>query len=189
MNLHKYTYRLGRSLYIPVTSKCNSIPLPVTRGPNFILGRDVVDVLLGFRRAGFDDNKDYNGGTGVGSNGKWRTFGIDDDDDDDRVSLPEYNLPLVTSLYPPYHSHQHDDNDDNDTGEKRKKIEVKEEEEDEDLLEPSIASLVEEVKSHLHVDDDGALHEVCIAGEGEVSCIRSVFSKRSSCNLRELFSI
>ena len=168
MNLHKYTYRLGRSLYIPLTSKCNSIPLPVSRGPNFILGKDVIDVLLSFRRAdGFvDDNHNNNDS----SNREWSTPGSDNDDDD-RVSLPEYNLPLVTSLYPPPTSclsHQHDDGG----GERKKKNEVKEEEDD--LLEPSIASLVEEVKSHLHVDDDYALHEVCIAGEGEVSLLKGV---------------
>ena len=116
MNLHKYTYKLGRSLYIPLTSKCNSIPLPVSRGPNFILGKDVINVLLSFRRAddGFvDDN--YNNVDGGDNNGEWRTLGSDNNDD--RVSLPEYNLPLVTSLYPPptsHHSHQHDD----DGGEK-----------------------------------------------------------------------
>jgi hypothetical protein len=142
----------------------------VSRGPNFILGRDVVDVLLDFRHAGFDNDNNNNNSSNNSSNNsnnneKWREWRTSGCDDDDRVSLPEYNLPLVTSLYPstPYLSHQqHDDNG----GERRKKNEVKEEEDD--LLEPSIASLVEEVKSHLHVDDC-ALHEVCIAGEGEVS--------------------
>jgi len=192
MNLHKYTYRLGRSLYIPLTSKCNSIPLPVSRGPNFILGRDVVDVLLDFRRAGFvDDNHNVDGGAGGGAaagagginnNEKRRTL-RNDSDDDDRVSLPEYNLPLVTSLYPPtpYLSHQH-----NDDGDEKRKNEVTKEEDD--LLEPSIDSLVEEVKSHLHVDDC-ALHEVCIAGEGEVSLYTRVCCKRcvSVCNKMDCF--
>src|SRR5210317_342501 len=131
MNLHKYTYRLGRSLYIPLTSKCNSIPLPVSRGPNFILGRDVVDVLLDFRRAGFDDDNNSNnvdggaggGAGGINNNEKCRTPG--NENVDDRVSLPEYNLPLVTSLYTPYLSHQHDDD-----GERKKKNEVEEEDED-----------------------------------------------------------
>ena len=174
MNLHKYTYRLGRSLYIPLTSKCNSIPLPVSRGPNFILGIDVIDVLLDFRRCADDDDDgfvddgfvDDNHNNNNGSNGEWRTARSDSDD---RVSLPEYNLPLVTSLYPPpYLSHQQhdDDGDDDGDGERKKKSKVTKD--DEDLLEPSIVSLVEEVKSHLHVDDY-ALHEVCIAGEGEVS--------------------
>lgn len=138
----------------------------MSRGPNFILGRDVIDVLLHFRRAdGFVDDNHNNNSNNDSSNGEWRTSGSDNDDDD-RVSLPKYNLPLVTSLYPPPTSclsHQHDEGN----GERRKKKnEVSKE--DEDLLEPSIASLVEEVKSHLHVDDC-SLHEVCIAGEGEVS--------------------
>jgi len=44
-----YTYTLGKSLYVPLTSRCNSLTLPQTRGPNFLLPTDVVNSLLNVR--------------------------------------------------------------------------------------------------------------------------------------------
>ena len=44
-----YTYTLGRSLYVPLTSRCNSLTLPQTRGPEFYLPPDVVAALLRVR--------------------------------------------------------------------------------------------------------------------------------------------
>ena len=41
-DIYKYTYTLGRSLYVSnIASKYNSIPLPATRGPGFLLSRAV----------------------------------------------------------------------------------------------------------------------------------------------------
>jgi hypothetical protein len=44
-----FTYTLGKSLYVPLTSRCNSLTLPQTRGPNFLLPTDVVNSLLNVR--------------------------------------------------------------------------------------------------------------------------------------------
>jgi hypothetical protein len=46
-----YSYRLGRSLYIPLTARCNSLTLPETRGPGFQLPAAVVSTLLSVRNA------------------------------------------------------------------------------------------------------------------------------------------
>jgi pyruvate-formate lyase-activating enzyme len=43
------TYTLGRSLYVSITSRCNSRSLPETRGPNFLLPSEVVSTLCRFR--------------------------------------------------------------------------------------------------------------------------------------------
>lgn len=43
------TYSLGRSLYVPLTSRCNTVTLPETRGPGFLLPPQVVSSLLRVR--------------------------------------------------------------------------------------------------------------------------------------------
>ncbi|CAB9524656.1 Inherit from COG: radical SAM domain protein [Seminavis robusta] len=45
------TYSLGRSLYIPLTSRCNTLTLPQTRGPHFLLPAEVVSALCRVRDA------------------------------------------------------------------------------------------------------------------------------------------
>jgi len=49
MRAPTYTYSLGRSLYVPLTCRCNSKTLPETRGPNFALPPDIVSALCRFR--------------------------------------------------------------------------------------------------------------------------------------------
>ncbi|EEC46282.1 predicted protein [Phaeodactylum tricornutum CCAP 1055/1] len=46
-----FTYRIGKSLYVPLTSRCNSRTLPLTRGPNFLLPPEVVVALCRVRDA------------------------------------------------------------------------------------------------------------------------------------------
>ena len=46
-----FTYTLGETLYIPLTSRCNSLTLPETRGPNFVLPAEVVSALCKVRDA------------------------------------------------------------------------------------------------------------------------------------------
>ena len=46
-----FTYSLGKSLYIPLTSRCNSNTLPETRGPNFELSTEIVATLCRVRDA------------------------------------------------------------------------------------------------------------------------------------------
>lgn len=45
------TYTLGRSLYVPLTCRSNSVTLPATRGPGFSLPADAVSALLRLRVA------------------------------------------------------------------------------------------------------------------------------------------
>lgn len=165
----RFTYQLGRSIYIPLTSRCNSIPLPVTRGPGFVLNSDVVDVLQNVRLV---------------ENG-WMTDGTTSSDASSsrsmsgggyKVPFPEYDLPLVTSLY-----NNQDELESTFTSSAAATINNTENENDkskikntkqrmhiqEDSIHPSIATLVDQVSSHL--EDNLDLHEVCIAGEGEVS--------------------
>mmetsp|Transcript_26571 Transcript_26571/g.41236 ORF Transcript_26571/g.41236 Transcript_26571/m.41236 type:complete len:318 (-) Transcript_26571:727-1680(-) len=47
----KFTYTLGRTLYIPLTSRCPVTTLPQSRGPGFHLPQKVVASLMNFRRA------------------------------------------------------------------------------------------------------------------------------------------
>mmetsp|Transcript_8227 Transcript_8227/g.12636 ORF Transcript_8227/g.12636 Transcript_8227/m.12636 type:complete len:239 (-) Transcript_8227:1616-2332(-) len=44
-----YTYSIGRSLYAPITCRCNSRTLPQTRGPNFTLPPEIISALCRFR--------------------------------------------------------------------------------------------------------------------------------------------
>lgn len=53
-----FTYTLGKSLYIPLTSKCNSLSLPVTRGVNFKLPNAVISALLHVRLAEISQSDD-----------------------------------------------------------------------------------------------------------------------------------
>ena len=155
----RFTYQLGRSIYIPLTSRCNSIPLPVTRGPGFVLNSDVVDVLRNVRLA---ENGWLTDGTSRSSRSMSGGY---------KVPFPEYDLPLVTSLY----NNQDTDskfssagatskNNENDNSKIKNTTQMQIQE---DSIQPSIATLVDQVASHL--EDNLDLHEVCIAGEGEVS--------------------
>lgn len=44
-----FTYSIGKNLYVPLTSRSNARTLPETRGPNFLLGADVVAALCRVR--------------------------------------------------------------------------------------------------------------------------------------------
>lgn len=52
-----FTYAIGQSLYVPLTSRCNSLTLPSTRGPNFMLDAEVVAALCRVRDAEADEVK------------------------------------------------------------------------------------------------------------------------------------
>jgi hypothetical protein len=55
---HVFTYTLGKSLYIPLTSRCNSLTLPQTRGVNFALPNSVIASLLNVRQAEIQHSDD-----------------------------------------------------------------------------------------------------------------------------------
>jgi hypothetical protein len=183
--LYKYTYTLGRSLYVPITSRCNSIPLPVTRGPGFLLPRAVAESLLHVRNA---EVPNYFVGSDYSID--WLNNSLVDDDDDDekeeegdesndkRVEAPPYNLPLVNSLYEFFYGDisRHlqrrreifgtaNPNSDEE-GEEHRYAAVLD-----DGLQPSISTLVNEVTSRLQQSKESTEEEqynqVVIAGEGE----------------------
>eukprot|EP00588_Corethron_pennatum_P014356 CAMPEP_0194277418 /NCGR_PEP_ID=MMETSP0169-20130528/9756_1 /TAXON_ID=218684 /ORGANISM="Corethron pennatum, Strain L29A3" /LENGTH=113 /DNA_ID=CAMNT_0039021389 /DNA_START=156 /DNA_END=493 /DNA_ORIENTATION=- len=41
----RYTYILGNSVYVPLTSYSNTVTLPATRGPKFVLPPEVIRCL------------------------------------------------------------------------------------------------------------------------------------------------
>jgi len=93
-------------------------------------------------------------------------------DGNNKVGLPEYNIPLVTTLYnnynPPQEMKQKNDRQDDNNNHPTEMMATSTTTIEEDYIQPSIAMLVQQLLSHLNnVDLD--LHEVCIAGEGEVS--------------------
>ena len=148
--IYKYTYTLGRSLYVPLTSRCNSVPLPVTRGPGFQLPRTVAETLVRVRNADVP--------------GSVRSDLYDDWLEDERVELPPYNIPLVDGLY------DHGGDDLPRHLERQRQIARKARDDGEqhlldDLLQPSISTLVEELSSRL--DNSTDFDQVVIAGEGE----------------------
>jgi TatD family-associated radical SAM protein len=52
-----FTYWIGTSLYVPLTSRCNSLTLPATRGSSFKLADDIVASLCRVRQAeGYSDD-------------------------------------------------------------------------------------------------------------------------------------
>ena len=50
-NAQVFTYFLGNSLYVPLTSRCNSVTLPASRGPNFLVPPSVVAAICRVRDA------------------------------------------------------------------------------------------------------------------------------------------
>lgn len=77
-----WTYRLGSSVYVPLTSYCNSRTLPETRGPGFRLPDEVAACLSRVRAA--EDRPPF-----PESLPKVESIpGIDDQDDEDRSPTP-----------------------------------------------------------------------------------------------------
>lgn len=149
--IYKFTYTLGRSLYVPITSRCNSIPLPTTRGDGFVLPKAVAQTLVNVRNMeepGCIKENIYN-----------------EYSEDDRVILPRYDFPLVNSLYK-FHYNDLSKHIQRDVKESQKGENDNEYVED-DGLEPSIESLVKEVTTRLNDDSDNQFDQVVIAGEGE----------------------
>ena len=153
--LYKYTYTLGRSLYVPITSRCNSIPLPATRGPGFLLPRGVAEALCVYR------NAEVPGSVPADVYGNDNSM-EDYNEQQQRVHLPPYTMPLVNSLYefntnlPEYLQQQGEMKQTNGANQLI-----------DDWIEPSIESLVDEVTTRLELAPRGQYDQVVIAGEGE----------------------
>ena len=147
--IYKYTYTLGRSLYVPLTSRCNSVPLPLTRGEGFLLPKSVGEALVRVRDAE--------------EPGSVRTDVYADMMDDDRVYLPPYHYPLVNSLY------QFCDNDLSQHLQHQREIAASQGDDEyvmDDMIQPSIETLVNEVSSRLDQSAE-QFDQVVLAGEGE----------------------
>jgi hypothetical protein len=136
--LQKHTYILGRSLYIPLTCRCNSITLPVSRGPRFLLPKSITDALVSVRHA------ECGGQLIVG-------------DDEERQPLPDYPKKwLVNCLY--------DDVSESSSTLSESTYDGKYVLDD--RISPSISTLTNEAISYLS-DNSNESFEVVIAGEGE----------------------
>ncbi|KAL3764959.1 hypothetical protein ACHAW5_006667 [Stephanodiscus triporus] len=187
---YKYTYSLGRSLYVPLTSRCNSVPLPTTRGPGFALPTSVASALINVRDADMPGSvpRDYH--RRELSYHDYYYYDDRENDDGIRVHLPPYDMPLVNCLY---HGQQSaDDVNDDLTGHLRRRRRIVATADasggsggdvvpDDGLL-PSISTLVDEVRSRLDLQGStttttttsdgggaagGRYDQVVIAGEGE----------------------
>lgn len=131
------TYSLGKSLYIPLTSRCNTCTLPETRGPNFTLSAEVVASLCRVRDA---ENQ----------NQRWEPWCLYLDSQESPQKLPETEDSVATLL-------QNSDNDPTSTG----KIDN---DTDDDGRYPSAEVLALETLQQLK---QGHFESVVFAGEGE----------------------
>ena len=136
-----FTYTLGTSLYIPLTSRSNSLTLPTTRGPNFTLSSDVVTALCRVRDA---ENQ----------NERWASWckQLDCIQDGQKMNLPDAEPSVasldITQIVMPKEK--------TDNGE----------DDDDDGRSPSIKELSNEVKQML-MKPDNSFEAVVFAGEGE----------------------
>lgn len=147
------TYVLGNSLYVPLTSHCNSRTLPQTRGPGFELSGDVTSALLSVRA--LEDRSSIDN--------------VDPSSKDiaepasRNVSKLLPVLPKVGSLFPLPHQDESDDNATNSTtllwGDKNDYTDA-----DDGRL-PTPTSLIEEISKKLQTNSD--INSLVIAGEGE----------------------
>ena len=97
-----FTYTLGQSLYVPLTHRCNSLTLPETRGPNFVLPPQVVASLLRVRDAETINNKKWT---------SWCTY-LDGVDTYQKLPPPEYNRD--SEDYDTHYTEHDDDRGDDD---------------------------------------------------------------------------
>jgi hypothetical protein len=138
--LQKHTYTLGRSLYIPLTCRCNSIPLPLTRGPGFMLPKSIIDALISVRN---------------------EECGVEFvPSPEERGGLPDYSKNwLVNTLYPDDMINDH--SPENETYNGKYVLD--------DRINPSIKSLAHEAVTLLSSNshNEQPVDQIVIAGEGE----------------------
>ena len=95
----RFVYRLGNSIYVPLTSRCNSLTLPQLRGDGFCLPTSVVAALLRVRDAEFHSHDDADSP----SNNWYRQTGNGGGGDADlplKMKLPPPPFEEVASLAP-----------------------------------------------------------------------------------------
>eukprot|EP00956_Cyclotella_meneghiniana_P029424 scaffold71102_cov48-Cyclotella_meneghiniana.AAC.2 len=142
--IHKNIYTLGRSLYIPITCRCNSIPLPVTRGPGFLLPKSITDALVSVRNVECGEHHDVP---------LLNT-------EEERAALPDYPKKwLVNCLHDDLHSRSPSASEDKDTTDGYVL---------DDRIHPSITTLTNEAISYLNNKaPEHSFEQIVIAGEGE----------------------
>lgn len=169
------TYSLGRSLYLPLTCRCNSATLPQTRGPGFVLPDDVVDALSEVRRLeGFGRTGVHEPGGGADSATNESAGG--------KRPLPPPSWPMVDVLPDPQAAL------DDDANSGRCGAPVKSSEVDDDGRAPTVQSLVAETLTLLERERQ-RYDSVVIAGEGEptlrlgalLSVVRGLRSRPDIC--------
>ena len=90
----KFIYKLGNSLYVPLTSRCNSLTLPQLRGEGFELPTSVVAALCRVRDA---ELHGYGGDKGSGEK-KWYLDDCNSRDLPPKMKLPSPPFEYVASL-------------------------------------------------------------------------------------------
>lgn len=141
--IHKNIYTLGRSLYIPITCRCNSIPLPVTRGPGFLLPKSVADALVSVRHVECGEHVPL--------------LNVEDN----KVALPDFPKKwLVNCLHDDLHTSSLSMSEGKDTIDGKYVLD--------DRINPSITMLTNEAISYLdNKSQEQSFDQIVIAGEGE----------------------
>ena len=134
---NNFTYTLGKSLYIPLTSRSNSLTLPQTRGPGFSLPDPVIQSLNNVRRAEYDYNwSDYPTAQKI----DFKPLQLDKSPEEGKARIEPPIFPMVkTAVW-------------------------REIFEDDERMQPTAETLFEEVKEHLESTET---ESVVFAGEGE----------------------
>jgi hypothetical protein len=159
----RFVYKLGNSLYVPLTSRCNSLTLPQLRGDGFSLPKSVVVALCNVRDAelrNYHEGMDVNVGMDVGiddvkwfndpntNNGESSNCQNSDDDLTLKMKLPPPPFEAVASL-PPWN------NDDGILFELSR-----------EQREPKLDDLLREIQ-HEFRETNNNIESIVIAGEGE----------------------
>ena len=93
----RFIYKLGNSLYVPLTSRCNSLTLPQLRGESFDLPTSVVAALYRMRDAELHNIHGY---VEEEEQTKWYLDGDRSEDLPPKMKLPPPPFETVVSLPP-----------------------------------------------------------------------------------------
>jgi organic radical activating enzyme len=141
------TYTLGKDLYVPLTSRCNTKTLPETRGPNFVLPAPVVAALCRVR--------DVEHGTQ-----QWHHWCLYLDSHEGPQTLPAAMEPRIAKQLLPNILPSSSSSSSNIAS----AIKKEEKEEEEPERRPRIQDLLTEIKDQLQ---QHTYQSIVLAGEGE----------------------
>ena len=143
----RFVYKLGNSLYVPLTSQCNSLTLPQLRGDGFALPTSVVAALCKVRDAELRNHNDCMS-VGVGDVKWYNDPNCKFDDLPLKMKLPPPPFEAVASL-PPWN------NDDSVVFESSR-----------EQREPKLDDLLRDIQ-HEFRETKNNIESIVIAGEGE----------------------